>query len=73
MKINDYDLKELYTNYVCRIEKKYYEVLNYDGNEEKLKEAVKELNDNTLFNIEWSIYEISEDKAILEEIVDTLD
>lgn len=73
MKINGYDLKELYTNYVYRIEKNYYEVLNYDGNEEKLKEAVKELNDNTLFNVEWSIYEISEDKAILEEIVDTLD
>ena len=73
MKINGYDLKELYTNYVYRIEKNYYEVLNYDGNKEKLKETVKELNDNTLFNIEWSIYEISEDKAILEEIVDTLD
>ena len=72
MKLLDYDLKKINTEYVYRIEKNYYEVLNYDGNEEKLKEMVKELNLNSMFNITWSIYK-NDTIVILEEIVDTLD
>ena len=72
MKLLDYDLKKINTEYVYRIEKNYYEVLNYDGNEEKLKNMVKELNLNSMFNITWSIYK-NDTIVILEEIVDTLD
>lgn len=72
MKLLDYNLKKINTEYVYRIEKNYYEVLNYDGNEEKLKEMVKELNLNSMFNITWSIYK-NDTIVILEEIVDTLD
>ena len=72
MKLLDYDLKKINTEYVYRIEKNYYEVLNYDGNEEKLKNMVKELNLNSMFNITWSIYK-NDTIVIIEEIVDTLD
>ena len=72
MKLLDYDLKKINTEYVYRIEKNYYEVLNYDGHEEKLKNMVKELNLNSMFNITWSIYK-NDTIVILEEIVDTLD
>lgn len=72
MKLLDYDLKKINTEYVYRIEKNYYEVLNYDGNEEKLKNMVKELNLNSMFNITWSIYK-NDTIVILEEFVDTLD
>lgn len=72
MKLFDYDLKKINTEYVFRIEKNYYEVLNYDGNEEKLNNMVKELNLNSMFNITWSIYK-NDTIVILEEFVDTLD
>ena len=51
----------------------YYKVLNYDGNKEKLKEYIKKLNDNSMFNIDYCIYKVQENEAIIEKVIDTLD
>ena len=71
----EYDLEELEgrTYHYGVMTKKYYKVINYDGNEEKLKEYVKKLNDDSLFNIDYYIHKIEGNEAIIEEIIDTLD
>lgn len=51
----------------------YYKVLNYDGNEEKLKEYVKKLNDESMFNVDYRIKYIKDNEVIIEETYDTLD
>ena len=51
----------------------YYKITNYDGNEEKLKEYVKELNDKSMFNIDYYIHSINDNEVIIEEVYDTLD
>ena len=70
----EYDLVELKerarTGYV--ISYKYYKVLNYDGNEENLKEYVKKLNEDSVFNIDY-YYKINGNEAIIEEVIDSLD
>lgn len=70
-----YELEELKdetrTGYV--ITYKYYRVLNYDGNEERLKEYVKKLNEDSMFNIDYYISKIDYNEVIIEEIIDTLD
>lgn len=72
---NNYELEEIEertrTGYVMTY--KYYKVLNYDGNEERLKEYVKKLNDESMFNIDYYIDKIDYNEVIIEEIEDTLD
>ena len=50
---------------------KYYRVVDYDGNTDKLKEFVKALNDNSNFWISWHI--VNENKGLLEQEFDPLD
>lgn len=72
---NNYELEEIIKdnyNYGI-ITYRYYKVLNYDGNEEKLKEYVKKLNDDSMFNIDYYIHKIEVNEAIIEEVIDTLD
>lgn len=69
MKEYKLELIEERTGYVIRY--KYYQVVDYDNDIEALKEYVKELNSNSLFNIDWCIKD--EEKGILEETIDTLD
>ena len=71
----EYQLEELEgnTHYYGVMKKKYYRVLNYDGNEERLKEYVKKLNEESMFNIDYYIRQVKENEAIIEEIIDTLD
>ena len=52
---------------------KYFKVLNYDGNVEKLKQYVSYLNEVSMFNIDYYIHKIEENEAIIEEVIDTLD
>ena len=70
-----YELEELEdktrTGYVMTY--KYYRVLNYDGNEERLKEYVKKLNEDSMFNIDYYISKIDYNEVIIEEVIDTLD
>ena len=74
-KKNNYELEELVekerTGYVIRY--KYYKVINYDNNEDKLKEYIKELNKESCFNITYSIHHIENGDVIIEEEIDTLD
>ena len=51
----------------------YYKVVNYDGNEEKLKQYVSDLNKDSCFNIDYYIKEINDNEVIIEEVEDTLD
>ncbi len=53
------------------LKEKTYQVKDYDGDVDSLKAFVKELNDNSLFNIDWIIKD--EEKGIIEETIDTLD
>ena len=66
------ELKDKSWNYGV-IKHYYYKVLNYDGNEEKLKEYVKKLNDDSCFNMDYYIKEVKDKEAIIELIEDTLD
>ena len=50
---------------------KYYQVVDYDGNVDKLKEFVKALNDSSNFWISWHI--VNENKGLLEQEFDPLD
>lgn len=50
---------------------RYYKVVNYDGNVEKLREFVIELNNKSNFWISWHIY--SEIEGILEQEFEPLD
>ena len=69
----DYELKEDYRSSYGIIKYVYYKVINYDGNEEKLKEYVKKLNDDSCFNIEYRIKSIENNEVIIKETIDTLD
>lgn len=51
--------------------KQKYKVKNYDGDENKLKEYVKDLNEKASFWISWRI--INKELGILEEEIDPLD
>ena len=55
------------------IKYKYYKVLNYDNNEDNLKEFVKKLNEDSVFNIDYYIHSINDSEVIIEEVIDTLD
>lgn len=68
-----YKLEEIDETSFGVIRYKYYKVLNYDGNEENLKEYVKKLNDESLFNIDYRIKSIDNNEVIIEETIDTLD
>lgn len=71
----EYNLEELeYKEYNFGvIKRKYYKVLNYDGNEEKLKQYVSDLNKDSMFNIDYYIHKVEGNEAIIEEVIDTLD
>ena len=49
----------------------YYKVINYDGDEEKLKEYVKKLNDEAPFWLEYHIHNVKD--GIIMCYHDTLD
>ncbi len=72
MEYNLEELKDKEYN-IGIIKHKYYKVLNYDGNVEKLKEYVSNLNEVSMFNIDYYIHKIEENEAIIEEVIDTLD
>ena len=55
------------------IKHKYFKVLNYDGNVEKLEQYVSDLNKDSMFNIDYYIHKIEGNEAIIEEVIDTLD
>lgn len=69
--MKDYELKLINERHYGVIKYKYYQVVKYDGNVERLEEFVKKLNENSMFNIDWYIDD--KEKGILEEVVDTLD
>lgn len=69
--MKQYKLELLNTSQYGVIREKKYKVVDYDNNAESLKKFVEELNNKTLFNIDWRI--INEEKGILEETIDTLD
>ena len=50
---------------------RYFQVVEYDGNEEKLKEFVKDLNEKANFWISWRIINVKE--GLLEQEVDPLE
>ena len=67
----EYEMKKINetTGYVIRYIT--YQIENYDGDEKKLEEFVKELNEDSLFNITYRIK--NKEKGIIEETIDTLD
>ena len=67
----EYELELINVSRYGVISHKTYQVKNYDGDLDKLKEYVKQLNEKSLFNIDWYIK--NEEKGILEETIDTLD
>jgi len=69
--MKEYELKLISEYNMGVISHKFYQVLNYDGNKERLEEYVKQLNENCLFNIDWYIQDA--EKGLLEKVVDTLD
>lgn len=69
----EYELKEIDRRQMGVIKYIYYEVLNYNNNEESLKEYVKQLNEKSMFNVEYFIYKLEDNKAIIEVLIDTLD
>ena len=71
----EYNLEELeYKEYEFGvIKRKYYKVLNYDGNLEKLEDYVQQLNEKIMFNIDYYIYKNEGNEAIIEKNIDTLD
>lgn len=69
--MKEYEIKLISERNVGVIRYKYYQIVKYDGNVERLEEFVKELNDKSLFNIDWYIDD--KEKGILEQIIDTLD
>lgn len=69
--MKEYELKLISEYNIGVISHKYYQVTNYDDNKERLEEYVRQLNENSLFNIDWYIQDA--EKGLLEEVVDTLD
>lgn len=72
MEYNLEELKDKEYN-IGIIKHKYYKVLNYDGNVEKLKQYVSDLNKDSCFNIDYYIKEINGNEVIIEKVIDTLD
>lgn len=72
MEYNLEELEEKTYNFGV-IKHKYYKVLNYDGNEEKLEDYVQQLNEKSMFNIDYYIQKIEGNEAIIEKVIDTLD
>ena len=70
-----YNLEELSENGYSYgvIRYKYFKLLNYDNNEDNLKEYIKQLNKESCFNITYSIHHIENGDVIIEEEIDTLD
>jgi len=69
--MNKYDIKLISERTSGVITYEYYQVVNYDGNEEQLEEYRKELAKDELFNVSWRIND--KEKGILEKMIDTLD
>ena len=69
--MNKYDIKFINEIKFGVITYKYYQVVNYDGNEEQLEEYRKELEKDEIFNVSWYIKD--KEKGILEKMIDTLD
>ena len=69
----EYELEEINKSSYGVIKYYYYKVINYDGNEEKLKEYVKKLNKDSCFNVDYRIKSIDNNEVIIEETYDTLD
>ncbi len=69
----EYELEEKNRSEIGVITHIFYVVKNYNGDEDALKEYVKELNDNSCFNINYFINKIDNNEAIIEEMIDTLD
>ncbi len=72
---NNYQLEELKEkayNYGI-IRHKQYKVLNWDKNLDKLQEYVKQLNDESMFNVDYYIKSITDYGVVIEETIDTLD
>ena len=71
----EYQLEEIeIMNYeLYRIKYIFYKLVNYDGNEEKLKEYIKMLNDISCFNVDYRIYSNENNEVIIEKTIDTLD
>lgn len=69
----EYELKEIDRRQMGVMKYIYYEVVNYNNNEESLKEYVKKLNDKSMFNVEYFIYKLEDNKAIIEVLIDILD
>ena len=72
MEYNLEEIKEKEYN-VGVIKHKYYKVLKYDGNEEKLEDYVQQLNEKSMFNIDYYIQKVEGNEAIIEKVIDTLD
>ena len=69
--MNKYDIKLISERKFGVITYQYYQVVNYDGYKQALEEFVKELNKESMFNIDWYIQDA--EKGILEKMIDTLD
>jgi hypothetical protein len=73
--MENYNLEELsereYSYGVIRY--KYFKLLNYDNNEDNLKEYIKQLNEDSCFNIDYSLYKNEDNEIIIQETIDTLD
>ena len=69
--MKEYEIKLISKREFGVITYQYYQVLNYDGNIERLEEFKKKLNEDSMFNISWYIND--KEKGILEKIIDTLD
>lgn len=72
---NNYELEEIEEqayNYGV-IRHKYYKVLNWDNNLDKLQEYVKQLNKESMFNVDYYIKSITDYGVVIEEVIDTLD
>lgn len=69
--MKEYEIKLISERQFGVITYQYYQVLNYDGNIERLEEFKKKLNEDSMFNISWYIND--KEKGILEKMIDILD
>lgn len=67
----EYEIEQISEREFGVIKYKYFKVKKYDGNEEKLEEFVKKLNEDSIFNISWYVQDA--EKGLIEEMIDTLD
>ena len=68
---NKYKIEQISERKYGVIRYEYYKITNYDNDVDKLKKYVKELNEESMFNISWFIED--EEKGLLEKVIDTLD